>query len=496
MSSSGPNNYNGSSKGQQQQQQNQPDATGNGLPNINSLASLGMGLGGSDSQPRTLYVGNLDPQVTEELIVALFSQIGTVNGCKIIHEPGNDPYCFVEFADHQAAATALLTMNKRQCLGRELKVNWATSPGAAGPKQDTSKHYHIFVGDLSPEIETQQLREAFAPFGEISDCRVVRDPQTLKSKGYGFVSFVKKTDAENAIGTMNGQWLGSRAIRTNWATRKVSTVIHEPRAAFRVASIANTHLDVTDTQYFASQPPSARGPTDMVMAGGPGKMLSFDEVYQQSSPTNCTVYCGGILQGLSEEVVQKTFVPFGPIQEIRVFKDKGYAFVKFATKEAATNAIVATHNSEINGQVVKCSWGKETGDPSNQANQSANAVAAQYSSYPYQQMGYWYPQSYPHQAMQAGQFAPTAAVQPTGAVQSYPGYGQYYSTAGATANFNAAAAAAAAVGMQMAWQGSVPGQPPHHLAAGSHHHHHHQAPLGPSGAVLGHAYPMQPYQAQ
>jgi RNA recognition motif. len=31
-----------------------------------------------------------------------------------------------------------------------------------------SEHYHIFVGDLSPEIETQTLREAFAPFGEIS----------------------------------------------------------------------------------------------------------------------------------------------------------------------------------------------------------------------------------------------------------------------------------------------------------------------------------------
>lgn len=29
-------------------------------------------------------------------------------------------------------------------------------------------HFHVFVGDLSPDIETRQLREAFAPFGEIS----------------------------------------------------------------------------------------------------------------------------------------------------------------------------------------------------------------------------------------------------------------------------------------------------------------------------------------
>ena len=63
------------------------------------------------------------------------------------------------------------------------------------------------------------LRNAFTPFGEISDCKVVKDPATAKSKGYGFVSFVRKVDAMSAIESMNGQWLGSRSIRTNWATR-------------------------------------------------------------------------------------------------------------------------------------------------------------------------------------------------------------------------------------------------------------------------------------
>ncbi|KAE8741879.1 hypothetical protein FOCC_FOCC012582 [Frankliniella occidentalis] len=58
------------------------------------------------------------------------------------------------------------------------------------------------------------------------------------------------------------------------------------------------------------------------------KPLTFDEVYNQSSPTNCTVYCGGLAAGLSEELMTKTFAPFGNIQEIRVFKDKGYAFIR------------------------------------------------------------------------------------------------------------------------------------------------------------------------
>ncbi|XP_055714935.1 nucleolysin TIAR-like [Phlebotomus papatasi] len=173
-----------------------------------------------ESQPKTLYVGNLDNSVSEELLWSLFAQIGMVKNCKIIREPGNDPYAFIEFTNHQSASTALTAMNKRLFLDKEMKVNWTTSPGNQ-PKADTSSYQHIFVGDLSPEIEAETLREAFAPFGEISNCCIVRDPQTLKSKGYAFVSFVKKAEAENTIQSMNGQWLGSRSIRNNWSARKL-----------------------------------------------------------------------------------------------------------------------------------------------------------------------------------------------------------------------------------------------------------------------------------
>ncbi|KAH8306074.1 hypothetical protein KR018_000183, partial [Drosophila ironensis] len=269
------------------------------------------------------------------------------------------------------------------------------------------KQFHIFVGDLSSEIETQQLREAFTPFGEISDCRVVRDPQTLKSKGYGFVSFIKKSEAESAITAMNGQWLGSRSIRTNWATRK---------------------------------PPASKENI---------KPLTFDEVYNQSSPSNCTVYVGGVnsaLTALSEEVLQKTFAPYGAIQEIRVFKDKGYAFVRFSTKEAATHAIVGVHNTEINAQPVKCSWGKESGDPNNAqtiATQALNSAAAAAAGFPYgvgaaaaaaaygQQLaatGCWYSPTptYPASSATAAPAASAAAVQ-NQFLQGIQGYhfGQY-----------------------------------------------------------------------
>jgi nucleolysin TIA-1/TIAR len=336
----------------------------------------------------TLYVGNLDHSVTEELICALFSQMGPVKSCKVIRDSGSDPYAFVEYQHHSAAATALGAMNKRLFFDREMKVNWATSSAGNQPKTDTSQHHHIFVGDLSPEIETETLREAFSPFGEISNCRIVRDPQTLKSKGYAFVSFVRKSDAESAINAMNGQWLGSRAIRTNWSTRK---------------------------------PPA---PT-----GKGSKTADYEEIFNKTGPTNTTVYCGGFSANvLTDDIIYKHFGQFGPIHDIRVFKDKGYAFIKFSTKESAARAIEGTNNTDVYGHTVKCFWGKENingADPSQATammqGQSIIAAAAppqanptqqqlQQQQFYYQQMGgYWYPAaaaaaSYPQMTAQAAQY--------------------------------------------------------------------------------------------
>uniref|UniRef100_A0A1A7YM15 Nucleolysin TIAR n=2 Tax=Iconisemion striatum TaxID=60296 RepID=A0A1A7YM15_9TELE len=276
-----------------------------------------------ESYPRTLYVGNLSWDVTEVLILQLFSQIGPCKSCKMITEhTSNDPYCFVEFFEHRDAAAALAAMNGRKILGKEVKVNWATTPSSQ--KKDTSNHFHVFVGDLNPEITTEDVRAAFSPFGKISDARVVKDMTTGKSKGYGFVSFYNKLDAENAIINMTGQWLGGRQIRTNWATRK---------------------------------PPAPKSAQD-----NGSKQLKFDDVVTQSSPQNCTVYCGGIQLGLSEHLIRQTFSPFGQIMEVRVFPEKGYSFIRFSSHDSAAHAIVSVNGTVIEGQVVKCYWGKESPD--------------------------------------------------------------------------------------------------------------------------------------
>lgn len=326
---------------------------------------------------RTLYVGNLDPTATEDLLYMLFSQFGACSDCKVIHEAGHDPYAFVKFNEQKDAASALMAMNKRNVLGKEMKLNWASSPAATG-KQDTTNHFHVYVGDLSPEIDSFQLRNAFSPFGEMSDCKVIRDAHTQMSKGFAFVCFVRKEEAENAIATMNGQWLGGKTIRTNWASGKGSS-----------------------------------GGSSSIATSKPSRpMLNYDDVYNQASSTNTTVYCGGVQSGLTEDILRQAFSEYGTVMDIRIFKEKCFAFVRLDSKEAAAKAIVGVHGTEMNGYQVKCSWGKETSDSSSTmtnphatTNQNAtkqNAFDGSQGYYQQGQMGagYWGYQQHGYYPMQ------------------------------------------------------------------------------------------------
>jgi nucleolysin TIA-1/TIAR len=108
-------------------------------------------------------------------------------------------------------------------------VNWAYQSNTS-TKEDTSSHFHIFVGDLSNEVNDEILHQAFSIFGTISEARVMWDMKTGRSRGYGFVAFRDRADAEKALNSMDGEWLGSRAIRCNWANQKGQPSISQQQA--------------------------------------------------------------------------------------------------------------------------------------------------------------------------------------------------------------------------------------------------------------------------
>ncbi|KAI8921143.1 hypothetical protein DFJ77DRAFT_448787 [Powellomyces hirtus] len=78
----------------------------------------------------------------------------------------------------------------------------------------------VFVGNLSWSTTDETLHSAFSQFGEITDCLVLKDRETGRSRGFGFVTFVDEPQAQAAIQGMNDQDLDGRTIRVNLANER------------------------------------------------------------------------------------------------------------------------------------------------------------------------------------------------------------------------------------------------------------------------------------
>lgn len=70
----------------------------------------------------------------------------------------------------------------------------------------------IYIKNLHPNLEEEQLRVLFEPFGEVLSTTIVRDKETRISKGYGFVKMFNAIEAQRAIDDMNGRLLGGKNL--------------------------------------------------------------------------------------------------------------------------------------------------------------------------------------------------------------------------------------------------------------------------------------------
>jgi len=76
---------------------------------------------------------------------------------------------------------------------------------------------NIYVGNLSYDTGSEELREAFAQHGQVDDARVIEDKYTQRSRGFGFVEMASDSDAQKAIADLNGTDLQGRTITVNEA---------------------------------------------------------------------------------------------------------------------------------------------------------------------------------------------------------------------------------------------------------------------------------------
>jgi RNA recognition motif-containing protein len=75
----------------------------------------------------------------------------------------------------------------------------------------------IYVGNIAYSMKEEDMKSAFAEFGNVASAKVVIDRVTGRSKGYGFVEMDNETEGNAAIEALNDKEVGGRRMRVNVA---------------------------------------------------------------------------------------------------------------------------------------------------------------------------------------------------------------------------------------------------------------------------------------
>ena len=64
---------------------------------------------------------------------------------------------------------------------------------------ETDDRIHIYVGNLPFQLSSKELRDVFEKYGNVAFAKIVRDRETKRSRGFGFVEMTEEAEAQKAI---------------------------------------------------------------------------------------------------------------------------------------------------------------------------------------------------------------------------------------------------------------------------------------------------------
>lgn len=208
-------------------------------------------------------------------------------------------YGFVRFAN-EAERDKSLEMQGYTLCNRPVRVSLATarrSPSAGMPGTHPAEldptNTTLFIGGLSAGVTEEQLRAIFVRYGDVVYTKI---PQ---GKGCGFVQFVNRADAEAAMQEMNGQVIGSSAIRISWgrSTSRAAALQQQMRPGVLGA------FPGAGFQTFPGAGLEAYGGGGMAQAGGMGQPGNIS-MFQAGAPAGGydmntgNLYAGALAAGM------------------------------------------------------------------------------------------------------------------------------------------------------------------------------------------------------
>ncbi|TFL07477.1 hypothetical protein BDV98DRAFT_557918 [Pterulicium gracile] len=249
----------------------------------------------------SLYVGELDPSVTEAMLFGIFNMIGPVASIRVCRDAVTRRslgYAYVNYLNAADGEHALEQLNYSLIKGRACRIMWSQRD----PALRKTGQGNIFIKNLDEMIDNKALHDTFTAFGNVLSCKVATDEHG-RSKGYGFVHYDLAEAADSAIKAVNGMLLNDKKV------------------------FVGHHVSRKERQ------------------------SKLDE--QKSQFTN--LYVKNLDPEMTTEEFEKLFASFGEITSAKLQleedgKNKGFGFVNYAIHEEAQKAVDALHDNEHNGR--------------------------------------------------------------------------------------------------------------------------------------------------
>ena len=76
---------------------------------------------------------------------------------------------------------------------------------------------NIYVGNLSYNLQEEELKQLFGEFGEVTSVNIIKDKYTGQGKGFGFIEMANEAEAAKAIEALDNKEIKGRNIKVNKA---------------------------------------------------------------------------------------------------------------------------------------------------------------------------------------------------------------------------------------------------------------------------------------
>ncbi|WOL19323.1 hypothetical protein Cni_G28121 [Canna indica] len=258
---------------------------------------------------------------------------------------------------------------------------------------DRNKHkkFGIFVGGLDKAAVEEDLTKVFGVFGELQSVRIVKNPVTLKSKGFAFIHYVNIDDAKKALAELKdgtevrGKRVGISASQDNdtlylgnicktWTKEQVIETLKgyginqfedivlpdDPKVEGKTKGFAflefNTHSDAMKAFQRLRKPDAVFGRDRSAKVGfAETSMQASEEVMLQVVKT---VYVESFPDFWDENKIKENFQEYGEIEKVQLFrksttKKKDFAFVEFTSRESAVACVEGINRAQIGEGDVK-----------------------------------------------------------------------------------------------------------------------------------------------